>query len=298
MLVRLALAVVAALVAFAAPHGGSRAAASAQTRSSVVEIVLENRELDEVIGNPAAPFINRLARQGALATSYFAVAHPSLPNYLALLGGSTFGVSSDCSDCVARGDNLALQLSRAGVSWRAYMEGLPRPCFHGDASGEYVRRHNPFMYFPSIGGDPGRCRNVVPAGRLDADIRRRRLPAFAWVEPGLCHGGHDCGVETVDGYLANLVPRLVRRLGPAGFLVVTFDEGRTDLACCGSSGGGRVATIVAGSGVRGGAKLRRQYDHYSLLATVEDAFGLPRLRGARGALPLRAAFAKAPDMER
>ena len=106
------------------------------------------------------------------------------------------------------------------------------------------------------------------------------------------------GIETVDGYLASLVPRLKRRLGPTGFLVVTFDEGRTDLSCCGSAGGGRVATIFAGPGVRGGAALRRPYDRYSLLATVEDAIGLPRLRGARWATSLRAAFAGAPEMER
>lgn len=256
----------------------------------MIEIVLENHEFGEIVGNPAAPFINRLARRGALAERYFAVAHPSLPNYLALLGGSTFGIVSDCSDCAARGGNLALQLTRAGISWRAYMEGLPHPCFRGDVSGEYVRRHDPFMYFPSIASVAARCARVVPAGRLDADIRRRSLPEFAWIEPGLCHGGHDCGIELVDKYLARLVPRLSSQLGPAGFLVVTFDEGKSDLGCCGGPGGGRVATIVAGPKVRSGARLRRRYDHYSLLATIEEAFALPRLRGARRAASLDAAF--------
>lgn len=125
--------------------------------------------------NPAAPFLNQLAARGALATNYHAVTHPSLPNYLALLGGSTFGIGDDCTECEATGDNLALQLSRAGTSWRAYMGGLPSPCFPGATSGDYAKRHNPFMYFPSIAEDPGRCARVVPQTRLDADLRRGPL---------------------------------------------------------------------------------------------------------------------------
>ena len=290
MAIRLALTLGAFLIAVVVPASGGAPTTPPPVSSSVVVIVLENREFDEVIGNPAAPFINRLARRGALAERYFAVAHPSLPNYLALLGGSTFGVVSDCTECTARGANLAQQLSRAGVSWRAYMERLPRPCFDGEASGEYVKRHNPFMYFPSISDEPGRCANIVPESRLAVDIRRYSLPAFAWIEPGLCHGGHDCGVDVVDRYLSGLVQRLRRRLGPAGFLVVTFDEGTSDRGCCGAPAGGRVATILSGPSVRSGARLRRPYDHFSTLATIEDVFDLPRLRHARGASSLRAAF--------
>ena len=258
------------------------AAASGPTeRSHVVMVVLENHEYDEVIGNPDAPFLNGLARRGTLATRYFAIAHPSLPNYLALLGGSTFGVAENCTGCSARGSNLALQLSRAGISWRAYMEGLPHRCYRGDAAGDYVKRHNPFMYFPSIAASPRRCANVVGYPRLEADLRRHSLPAFAWIGPGLCRSAHDCGIGVADGRLAKLVPRLTRQLGPHGFLVVTFDEGSGDGGCCGVARGGRVATVLSGPDVRRGARLARAADHYSLLATIEGAFGLPRLRHAR-----------------
>ena len=275
--------------AVVAPSGAA-ASRSHAPGPRVVVIVLENREYGEVIGNLYAPFLNRLARRGALASRYYAIAHPSLPNYLALLGGSTFGVRENCIDCTARGSNLALQLSRAGISWRAYMEGLPHRCYRGAAAGEYVKRHNPFMYFPSITSVPRRCANVVPQTRLDADLRRRSLPAFAWIVPGLCHGAHDCGIDIADRRLAKLVPRITRQLGPDGFLAVTFDEGTSDAGCCGGVAGGRIATILKGPAVRRGARLRRNYDHYSLLATVEDRFGLPRLRHARAGHSLRAAF--------
>jgi hypothetical protein len=293
------LAILAAATAAAAIAGAFRAAGTAggaapsragPSRLEAVVVVLENREAGEVIGSPSAPFLNRLARRGALASRYHAVAHPSLPNYLALLGGSIFGIREDCTDCAVHGDNLALQLSRAGIAWRAYMEGMPRRCYQGDAAGEYVKRHNPFMYFTAISADRRRCANVVPMRRLDADLRSGRLPSFAWIGPGLCNGGHDCGIDVADRHLSQLVLRLTRRLGPGGFLAITFDEGTTDRGCCGGAAGGRVAMILAGPGVRPGARLRRPLDHYSLLATIEDAFGLPRLRRARPAPSLRAAF--------
>jgi hypothetical protein len=170
------------------------------------------------------------------------------------------------------------------------MEGLPHPCFAGDQAGRYVKRHNPFMYFDAIVRDPGRCRNVVSAGRLRADLRRRSLPAFAWISPDLCNNAHDCEIGAADRAMASLVPGLRRQLGRDGLLIVTFDEGATDAGCCGSAQGGRVATILAGPGVTAGTRLDDPYTHYSLLATIEDRYGLPRLRHARDARPLPRPF--------
>ncbi len=252
--------------------------------------VLENHEYEETIGSDEAPFLNGLARRGALATRYHAITHPSLPNYLALLGGSTFGIGENCSDCTASGDNLASQLSRAGIPWRAYFQGLPSTCFRGAERGRYVKRHNPFMYFPSVAGRAGRCRNVVPLTRLDADLRKGMLPSFAWIGPDLCDGAHDCDLRTADRLLARLVPRITRRLGPRGLLVISFDEGSGRRGCCGLPGGGRVATVLAGPAARHGFRLRRPFDHYSLLATIERRLGLPRLRHARGAATLERAL--------
>ena len=97
----------------------------------IAVVVMENTEYGDVIGARAAPYINRLARTYALATGSYAITHPSLPNYLALTGGSTFGISSDCTDCSVPGSGLAGQLLTRRISWKAYMEGLPHPCFTG-----------------------------------------------------------------------------------------------------------------------------------------------------------------------
>jgi hypothetical protein len=256
----------------------------------IAVLVLENREYGEVIGNEAMPFLNELAESGVLATRYYAIAHPSLVNYLAIVGGSTFGIEENCEDCFARGDSLAAQLSRAGLTWRGYMEDMPEACFEGDAHDGYVKKHNPFMYFPDITSDPDLCANVVPATQLDVDMAADSLPAFSWIGPNLCHDAHDCTLEEADSWLSELVPRVEERLGPGGFLVITFDEGESDAGCCGVARGGRIATILVGPGVRAGVPLDRPVNHYSLLATIEDIFGLPRLRHARDAQTLNEAL--------
>jgi hypothetical protein len=258
-------------------------AAKAPAGSHTAVIVLENKELGEVIGAADAPYLNRLASRGALAVNDYAITHPSLPNYLAMTGGSTFGISEDCTDCHASGPNLATQLSGAGVDWRAYMGAMPRPCFRGAEAGEYAKRHNPFMYFPSVASNPSLCARDVPETQLRADLDHRQLPDFAWVSPNLCEDAHSCGFALADSYLRQLVPRLLAQLGPGGLLAITFDEGTSNAGCCGNASGGRIATILLGPGVRAGARLRRPYSQYSLLATIEDRFGLPRLRNARSA---------------
>lgn len=278
MRARLCLILLAALVV---PAAGAAAADRTPEPPRAFVIVLENRELSEVIGSPEAPFLNRLAQRGALAVNYYGVTHPSLPNYLALLAGSTFGIAENCSDCLVAGPNLATQLSRARISWKAYMGGLPYPCYTGDDTGDYGKRHDPFVYFPSITAVPRRCSRIVPEPQLWTDLAARRLPAFGWLTPDLCRDAHDCRLDAADYYLSLLVPRIMRQLGPHGLLVVTFDEGLSD-----SGGGGWIATILAGPEVPHGIQIRRVVNHYSLLAALEDRFGLARLGLAATASPL------------
>ncbi|MDQ3811819.1 MAG: alkaline phosphatase family protein, partial [Chloroflexota bacterium] len=123
----------------------------------VFVIVMENHGPAQILGNPEAPYLNELASTYAVADEYFAVSHPSLPNYLALVGGDTFGVTSNCTDCVVDGPNLADALLAHGKTWKSYQEDLPSPCFLGASSDNYVLRHNPFLYFQSIRDDPARC---------------------------------------------------------------------------------------------------------------------------------------------
>ena len=246
----------------------------------IAVIVMENHEYGDLIGSHSAPFINSLARRYGLATGMYAITHPSLPNYLALTGGATFGIDSDCTDCSVGATSIVDQLERAHLSWRAYMEDLPRPCFTGSSAGDYAKKHDPFAYFTRVTRDRGRCTNIVPLTRLARDERAGALPRFAWISPNLCHDTHDCSVSTGDRFLAGLVPALLRALGPSGVLFLTWDEGSSNDGCCRLASGGHVVTIVAGGGARAHGRLATPTDHYSVLQTIEDLLGLKRLRGA------------------
>jgi len=269
---------------------------AASSTSHVVVVVMENREYTDVIGNGTAPYINRLARSSAVAGNYFAVSHPSLPNYLALTGGQTFGITSDCTDCVAHGTSLGDQLAAAGLSWGIYIEDLPGPCSQTAFAGGYAKKHDPFMYFPSIANDPSRCSHVVPLTQLPHDLAAGKLPDFVWITPNLCDDGHDCPLSSADRFLAHTLPALLSQLGPRGFLALTWDEGSSNRGCCHLAQGGRVATILTGPQVRRGVRKGGPFDHYSLLRTIEDAFGLSHLANAGCACtkPLSSLFKTAP----
>jgi hypothetical protein len=257
------------------------AAVPKPTSSHVVVIVMENKEYGDVIGSPDAPYINGLARRYGVATASYGVRHPSLPDYLALTSGSTHGIGSDCTDCHVSGESIVDQLARARLSWKAYMEDLPRPCFSGAAAGGYAKKHDPFMYYDAVAGDPRRCGHVVGLERLSADLRDGRLPTYSFVSPNPCDDTHDCPVGTGDRFVAHLVPTLLRAVGPQGYVVLTWDEGTSDRGCCGGSQGGRIPTIVAGRLVRRGARARDAVDHYGVLRTIEDTLGLSHLALAR-----------------
>jgi phosphatidylinositol-3-phosphatase len=266
--------------------------------SHVIVIVMENAEYSEVIGSASAPYVNSLARRGGLMTESFAVRHPSLPNYLALTSGSTQGISSDCTDCGVPAANIVDQLEAAGISWGAYLEDLPSPCFLGARAGGYAKKHNPFAYYADIVHSPPRCARLVGFQALATDLRGGRLPTYAWISPNLCDDGHDCGLATADRFLARTVPALLRELGPHGFLVLSWDEGVTDRGCCRVAGGGQVATVVVGPDVRPGARASSPVDHFGVLGSIEEALGLPVLGGAADPRSgrLSSLFARAPRL--
>ncbi|MHB8241003.1 MAG: alkaline phosphatase family protein [Solirubrobacteraceae bacterium] len=259
---------------------GSPAALPRSHSSHVVVLVMENEELGQVIGSGSAPYVNGLASRYGLATASYAITHPSLPNYIALTSGSTHGIDSDCTSCTVSATNIVDQLEGAGITWKAYLEGVPSPCFTGAQAGGYAKKHNPFAYYTDVAASPARCKNLVGFGRLEADLRAGRLPSYAWITPNLCDDGHDCGVAAGDRFLARTVPALLHELGPEGFLVLTWDEGSTDAGCCAVAKGGRVATIVAGPGVRAHARSATPVDDYGVLGTIEEALGLAPLAGA------------------
>ncbi len=259
---RTALAVVLiAAVSDPAPTGAATLAPHPRIPrvSHVILIVFENHERDAVIGNRDAPTFNALASRYAQALHYQALTHPSFPNYLALISGSTHGMKTDCIDpavCPQTGPTIGAQLTRLGRSWGAYAEGYPR-------AESFDPKHVPFLYFRDT------ARKVRPLSAL----RPTALPTFAFVTPNRCHDMHDCPVSTGDAWLARFVKPLLRQ--PSTLVIIVFDEGTSD-----TGGGGIVPLILAGSAVRPHTTIVPSINHYSLLRTVEAALGLPPLGNA------------------
>src|SRR5438552_8441176 len=155
-----AVVVAAVAVGAAAASGSDRATPSVPRLGRVVVIVFENKDRDRVLGSAEAPTFAKLARRGATLTNYRAVAHPSLPNYLALVSGSTQGITDDCTSCVVTGRSLADTLAAAGRTRKTYAEGLPQAGFTGPGAGRYAKKHDPFVYFRNVASVPKRLRRV------------------------------------------------------------------------------------------------------------------------------------------
>ena len=250
----------------------------------VVVIVFENRSYAQIMGNSDAPTFNALAKRHAVLTAYHALARPSLPNYLAMVSGSTHGVRTNCDDCTIDSANLADTIETSGSTWKTYAEGLPERGYTGAESGRYVKRHNPLLYFKSVTERPERLQRIVPLTEFAGDLEGRRLPRFSLVVPDLCNGMHDCSIAHGDAWLRDFVgPLLASPQLAGGAVFVTFDEGRRGDP---SSVGGRVPMLVLGPMVRPGSRLDRRRTHYSLLRTIEDAWGLAHLGKAATARPI------------
>ena len=245
----------------------------------VAVVVLENRSYGEVIGSPSAPYLNALARRYALATRYYAITHPSLPNYIALTGGSVFEINRNCTNCDAPGPNVVGQLDKAGISWKAYFEELDSNRRPGSPTQQYNPHYNPFVYYETVRGVPRDRARVVGFDNLRRDLGGAQVPRFIWIAPGVRHDGHNSSLRAADSYASQLVPQVLRALGRNGVLYLTWDEGRRSdrRGVGGQPGGGRVALIAAGGAARNHALTAVDANHYALLRTIEAGFGLSAL---------------------
>lgn len=248
----------------------------------VMVVVLENREYSAVVGASTMPYLNGLLQQYGAAKGWYGVAHPSLPNYLALISGSTQGVTDDGTGYTFSGDNLGHQLSVAGIPWKAYMESMPSACYTGGSSGDYAKKHDPFMYFSDITSSSKCASEVVPGTQFTTDLTGNKLPDFIWYTPNLCNDGHDCSNAHTDTWLATFLPSVLTSqwYQQNGVVIVTYDEGSTDL-----NGGGHIATVVV-SGAGCSCQQTSTGNHYGTLRTIEDLYGLPNLNKANGATTL------------
>ncbi len=252
----------------------------------IIILIFENHEFDFVIGNRAMPNYNAYAEKYALLTQYYAVAHPSLPNYLALIGGDTFGIERNCEDCYINAPSLPDLIEASGRTWKTYQQSMREPC--GTSSTlRYAVKHNPFVYFDAIRLNKTRCQNsVVPLEQLEVDLQNNPLPDFVFITPDLCSSGHDCGLDVVDAFAGEWLGKLLAYPGMLedGLIVLTWDEGQGEHTCCGlETGGGRVATVLISNRVIPGLQDDTPYTHYSLLKTIASAWSLPELGRAADA---------------
>jgi len=249
---------------------------------TIIEIVFENKEISTVIGNSEMPYFNSLAADYTLLVQHFAPTHPSLPNYLALIGGDTFGITSNCEKCFVDAPSLPDLIEASGRSWKTYQEDMPSACFTGSTL-NYAQKHNPFIYFDSVRLNNVRCeRSIVPLTQLSADLEAGSLPNFVFITPNLCNSAHDCSISYADAWLQPWMERLLPVLDAAGrpyLIILTWDEGQGDHGCCGlpTPAGGRIATVLVSPQVRRGFQDVTPYTHYSILKTIASAWGLPFL---------------------
>ena len=282
---------------------GTTPAPGAHPEPHVMVIVEENRGYAATLGSCTAdPYLCSLAAGYASLTSWYGIAHPSAPNYLALDSGSTQGVTSDCTpDGGGCGpfpaSDLGGELSSAGIPWVAYMEGMPSPCARVGGTGDYAEKHNPFMYF-SVNRGNACARHIVPypgAQAMSAALNAGTPPDFLWVTPNLGNDMHDGSVAQGDAWLRGNLPAVLASswFADHGTVIITMDE--NDAApsgsCCGNAGGGRVPMIVISATTRGRGAIAMSGDHYSTLRTIEEVFGLHLLGSAASAVgDLRALF--------
>ena len=228
---------------------------------------MENRDFAQAL---TGRYTAKLAAEYPVATDYHGVTHPSLPNYLALTSGSTWSITDDGYHRLPAG-GLGAQLTSASVEWRAYMEGMTRGCFNSPYP--YALKHNPFAYYGR--GCPSQ---VVSFTHFAADMKGE-VPRLVWITPGLCHDGHDCSTAVADRWLSRVVPQIMATSAwqDNGVLFITWDEG--------FGTGNHVLTLVIHANPMA-RRSSRSYDHYSMLATIEDRLGLPRLGHAARATPM------------
>ncbi|WP_412539368.1 alkaline phosphatase family protein [Longispora sp. K20-0274] len=270
-----AIATAGAGVAMAsqAPVGTAVAVAAVPRPDHVVVVVFENKDYSTIIGSSSAPYFNSLAGQGASFTQSFGVTHPSQGNYVAMFSGSQQGVTDDsCPKNLGNVANLGSQLIGAGFTFKGYSESMPSDGYTGCSSGNYARKHNPWVDFSNVP-----AASNVRFSSFPTDYTT--LPTVSYVVPDMCNDMHDCSVSTGDTWLKNKLDGYAQWAKTHNsLLIATFDEDNF-------SSVNQIATVMVGEKVRTGS-YSEQINHYNVLRTLEDAYGLSALGNAASATPI------------
>jgi hypothetical protein len=268
----LSLAIVAEVLVLLFETGGAVSAKPLPRPAHVIIVVEENRSLAQVLDDPHAGYIHQLIHDGALFTNAHGVTHPSLPNYLALFSGLT---NDNQDGCPATGisnsaPNLATLLRAAHLSFAAYAEALPEEGWTGCAAGRYGRKHAPWVHFSNVPRTLSKPFSAFP--------KYVELPTVAFVIPDIIDDMHDASIEVGDVWLKhNLEPLVEWGRSNDTLLILTWDEGLDP--------GNTIATVFVGPMVKPGRYAQR-INHYNVLRTIEDLYGLPHAGHSADVAPI------------
>lgn len=356
VVLRNAVLVVAALLLGVAPTARDQ---KVPRYAHIFVIMEENKDYGQVIGSPDAPTITALAKTYGNATHFYAETHPSEPNYVALVGGYTYGIRDDnayyCkphdtrAGCSGSNDpgyvnhtidapTIGSQLEAAGYTWKNYNESIPKAGSLAVVAVDpkakpgqrrlylYASKHSGFINYASVQHDPNRAQHIVGFDQLYRDLASGDVPNLSLIVPNVCDEMHgsgqdeaptDCryaatgkliwrGDQNVKKIVAAIMASPVWSGKANAAIVVTFDEsgdGRF-IGCCGNDpadpanrGGGHIPTVVVTNHGPRGVSDATPYSHYSLLRTIEDAFGITRYlkrANAPGVVPMVKLFAVRP----
>ncbi|PMD35390.1 putative acid phosphatase [Hyaloscypha variabilis F] len=247
----------------------------------IIHIWLENTDFSKAAADPNLQW---LATQGILLTNYFAVTHPSEPNYIASVGGDTFGMDNDDFNQIPSNISTVVDLlDTKGISWGEYQEDIPYAGYTGynftnqqnTSNNDYVRKHNPLVIYESISNNASRLSQIKNFTSFTSDLNAQTLPQWSFVTPNMTNDGHDTTVTFAANWARTwLTPLLNNSYFMNNTLVVlTFDEDDTYTEA------NTVYTLLLGGAVAGHENTTDDtfYNHYSLLSTVELNWGLPSL---------------------
>jgi hypothetical protein len=257
------------------PALGSSGPAGVPRYAHIVMVVMENHSQAQVLGGSSAPFIRQLARAGLTLTKSVGAGEPSQPNYLALFSGSTQGLSNDSCPNTFTGPNLAGELIAQGLTFTGYSEGLPAVGYTGCSAGEYARKHNPWVDFPSLPGSINQPFSAFPKSDFT------KLSTVSIVVPNLQHDMHDGPISAGDSWLqGNIGSYADWALHNNSLLIITWDESGSTLAT-------PIPTVLYGARLQSGTD-GSAVTHYRLLRTIEAAYGLAALGASAQSKPLAA----------
>ncbi|KAE8268351.1 hypothetical protein A4X09_0g4000 [Tilletia walkeri] len=268
-----------ALIAFAvaALSGVAQAASPLCSGRSLVSgnsfdrVITKNEDATTVLNDPN---FSSFASQGIYQSNYFATTHPSQPNYIAYISGSTNGCTGD-SNININAKSVADILDAKRISWGAYAEGLPSTaCYTGATSGtsSYARKHEPFISFTNIQNNATRCANIKQSTQFSTDFNNGALPQFTLYIPDLKNDGHDTSTSYAGNWLKGFLSNYLSGIQNSNTLLhLVFDEAET------YSAPNKIYSALLGGAVPSGnvgATDSTQYSHYSMLKTVENNWGL------------------------